>query len=268
MSKLMHRTCCSLVDGSWGSWTAWSSCSVTCGDGARTRSRECDNPAPQNGGQECVGLATDDVTCREETCTGQCPRPLSLLKIPLLLRHREDWEFINHQMWSFQYYHLDSSHFFLKKRLSRKKRVPLPSITRRAVVHTNIFCCACQTRCAWCSWKLVLFIKPPHTVMASLSPYFHHCFCCKIIQTSGCPGRSGAHARWPAEVVPGRGHASVSRKACALANQQKTILVQHRTVVGVSSWCKEAWRCCGCTQFMRVDMYRRRHAQTTYWLTL
>ena len=85
----MHRACCSLVDGSWGSWTAWSSCSVTCGVGTRARSRECNNPAPQNGGQECGGLATDDETCQKDNCTGQY-HPLSLVQIHVtVLRHRE-----------------------------------------------------------------------------------------------------------------------------------------------------------------------------------
>ena len=35
-----------IVNGDWGVWGAWSTCSMTCGSGTRARSRSCDNPAP------------------------------------------------------------------------------------------------------------------------------------------------------------------------------------------------------------------------------
>uniref|UniRef100_A0A671PPI0 Uncharacterized protein n=1 Tax=Sinocyclocheilus anshuiensis TaxID=1608454 RepID=A0A671PPI0_9TELE len=43
------------VDGSWGQWAPWLECSARCGGGVKIRTRECDNPAPQSGGRECVG---------------------------------------------------------------------------------------------------------------------------------------------------------------------------------------------------------------------
>ncbi|KAI8497501.1 hypothetical protein Bbelb_248070 [Branchiostoma belcheri] len=51
------------VDGNWSDWGSWSSCSVTCGEGMWTRSRTCTNPAPANGGADCVGQAQESGTC-------------------------------------------------------------------------------------------------------------------------------------------------------------------------------------------------------------
>ena len=42
-----------LVDGKWSRWGKWGTCSVSCGRGIQTRTRACNNPAPQNGGKEC-----------------------------------------------------------------------------------------------------------------------------------------------------------------------------------------------------------------------
>jgi hypothetical protein len=51
------------VDGKWGTytkWSEWGECSSSCGKGwkTKTRSRACNNPQPQYGGQPCKG---DDV---------------------------------------------------------------------------------------------------------------------------------------------------------------------------------------------------------------
>ncbi|KAJ6662582.1 hypothetical protein lerEdw1_011719 [Lerista edwardsae] len=45
------------VDGKWSCWTSWSANS----GGQQTRSRECNNPSPQNGGQTCSGLNTETM---------------------------------------------------------------------------------------------------------------------------------------------------------------------------------------------------------------
>jgi len=42
-----------VVDGNWGDWTEWSEIDTT--TGAKTRTRECDNPKPLNGGASCEG---------------------------------------------------------------------------------------------------------------------------------------------------------------------------------------------------------------------
>lgn len=57
-----------LVHGNWSSWSSWSSCSVTCGKGHRQRFRLCDNPAPKNGGQICIGPNSERKMCNHKPC--------------------------------------------------------------------------------------------------------------------------------------------------------------------------------------------------------
>ena len=63
------------VQGNWGSWSAWASCSES--SGSRSRSRECDNPAPSYCGQECQGPRTETKVCNPDPCPGK-PYLLSL----------------------------------------------------------------------------------------------------------------------------------------------------------------------------------------------
>ena len=59
-----------IVNGNWGVWGAWSTCSMTCGSGTLTRSRSCDNPAPANGGLHCPEDKYDTAQCVKTTCQG------------------------------------------------------------------------------------------------------------------------------------------------------------------------------------------------------
>ena len=43
------------VDGEWGEWGGWEVCSKKCGTGKTKRTRECDDPAPEHGGNNCTG---------------------------------------------------------------------------------------------------------------------------------------------------------------------------------------------------------------------
>uniref|UniRef100_A0A8C5LVR6 Complement C6 n=1 Tax=Leptobrachium leishanense TaxID=445787 RepID=A0A8C5LVR6_9ANUR len=49
-----------VVDGSWSCWGPWTSCDIAL---TRTRSRECNNPAPRNGGKPCEGEETQEERC-------------------------------------------------------------------------------------------------------------------------------------------------------------------------------------------------------------
>lgn len=60
-----------LVDGHWSDWMRWSPCSSTCGSGMKTRARMCTNPAPSQGGKDCVGSPYEMQQCFEIICPGQ-----------------------------------------------------------------------------------------------------------------------------------------------------------------------------------------------------
>jgi len=55
-------------DGAWGEWSPWSECSRTCGIGAASSSRTCDNPMPENGGSYCIGKRKRYQTCNTQNC--------------------------------------------------------------------------------------------------------------------------------------------------------------------------------------------------------
>lgn len=71
---------CFTVNGGWGPWSLFTACSATCGVGTKSRSRTCNNPAPQNGGAECVTVAgiedlqeTETVACTLTACPSNSP---------------------------------------------------------------------------------------------------------------------------------------------------------------------------------------------------
>ena len=57
------------IDCLWGNYGDWSTCSVTCGGGSRTRTRPEATPA-SNGGATCTGSATETETCNANACPG------------------------------------------------------------------------------------------------------------------------------------------------------------------------------------------------------
>lgn len=57
------------MNGAWGPWKL-GKCNVTCGIGNLIRTRECNNPLPANGGEECVGPSREVQPCDEGCCPG------------------------------------------------------------------------------------------------------------------------------------------------------------------------------------------------------
>eukprot|EP00731_Ephydatia_muelleri_P026831 Em0018g931a len=66
------NTQCCPVNGGFASWSGWSNCSVTCGNGTQNRTRSCSNPAPACGGDNCTGAALDLRACVMTPCPVDC----------------------------------------------------------------------------------------------------------------------------------------------------------------------------------------------------
>ncbi|CAD5126324.1 DgyrCDS14474 [Dimorphilus gyrociliatus] len=56
--------------GSWSEWSAWGDCEPICGEeGIQTRIRECNNPPPSNGGDDCPGVPIEIRPCMNPNCS-------------------------------------------------------------------------------------------------------------------------------------------------------------------------------------------------------
>ncbi|XP_060132638.1 hemicentin-1 isoform X1 [Zootoca vivipara] len=56
------------VNGAWGSWLPWGTCSETCGKGTHTRLRLCNNPPPSFDGTYCEGPDAQMQVCSKRDC--------------------------------------------------------------------------------------------------------------------------------------------------------------------------------------------------------
>ncbi|XP_033872721.2 thrombospondin-2-like isoform X1 [Acipenser ruthenus] len=56
------------IDGGWGPWSPWATCSNTCGGGLQGRSRICNSPMPQYGGKKCLGESKENELCNKHDC--------------------------------------------------------------------------------------------------------------------------------------------------------------------------------------------------------
>ena len=68
----MHKT----VNGQYGIWSSYGSCSKSCDSGVRTKRRTCNNPAPAYGGSPCSGSASHSINCNTQPCLSKFFFPL------------------------------------------------------------------------------------------------------------------------------------------------------------------------------------------------
>ncbi|VDH92906.1 Hypothetical predicted protein [Mytilus galloprovincialis] len=66
--QVCNEGACPPVNGNWGSWSDFTSCSVSCGGGTQARIRSCDDPVPESGGIYCMGSSTESESCNDEKC--------------------------------------------------------------------------------------------------------------------------------------------------------------------------------------------------------
>ena len=57
------------VDGGLSQWADWEECDAECGYGVQVRKRECNTPAPANGGRDCYGDTIERRRCRSRSCS-------------------------------------------------------------------------------------------------------------------------------------------------------------------------------------------------------
>ena len=61
-------SCVKKAEGRYGPFGEWSACSVACGTGVQSRTRECNIPADSGIGRDCVGKAHEVRACNGDTC--------------------------------------------------------------------------------------------------------------------------------------------------------------------------------------------------------
>ncbi|XP_029295650.1 A disintegrin and metalloproteinase with thrombospondin motifs 3 isoform X1 [Cottoperca gobio] len=92
-------------DGAWGSWSKYGSCSRSCGTGVRFRTRQCNNPAPSNGGQDCPGVNYEYQLCN----TDDCPKHFEDFRAQQCQLRNSHFEFQNAKHHWLPYEHPDTN---------------------------------------------------------------------------------------------------------------------------------------------------------------
>ena len=55
--------------GSWSEWSNWTDCSTTCGNGTKSRHRNCENLSPRHGEKTCTGDVYQRKHCFQQACS-------------------------------------------------------------------------------------------------------------------------------------------------------------------------------------------------------
>ncbi|XP_065939071.1 uncharacterized protein [Magallana gigas] len=55
-------------DGGLSDWSAWGTCSQTCGSGTQTRTRACNKPTREGSGRDCTGSLSESQACNTNLC--------------------------------------------------------------------------------------------------------------------------------------------------------------------------------------------------------
>ncbi|KAK2838064.1 hypothetical protein Q5P01_015276 [Channa striata] len=92
-------------DGAWGNWSKYGSCSRSCGTGVRFRTRQCNNPAPSNGGQDCPGVNYEYQLCN----TDDCPKHFEDFRAQQCQLRNSHFEFQNAKHHWLPYEHPDAN---------------------------------------------------------------------------------------------------------------------------------------------------------------
>ncbi|KAI1900374.1 hypothetical protein AGOR_G00049300 [Albula goreensis] len=93
------------LDGGWGAWTKYGSCSRSCGTGVRFRTRQCNSPAPSNGGQDCPGVNYEYQLCN----TDDCPKHFEDFRAQQCQQRNSHFEFQNTKHHWLPYEHPDAN---------------------------------------------------------------------------------------------------------------------------------------------------------------
>lgn len=77
LNKNFLQQCNSNVCPVWTEWSEWTVCSVTCGGGKRTKTRECVLPdGARSSDLYCEGKSIIVEECNSNKCPGKCPCPV------------------------------------------------------------------------------------------------------------------------------------------------------------------------------------------------
>ena len=90
-----------VVHGNWGAWSSWNRCDCTRQLAMKLRSRQCNNPAPSNGGNNCVGSPQESNACSQTDCPRMPGKDTYALQMRIWLYYIEDTASIYHSFISF-----------------------------------------------------------------------------------------------------------------------------------------------------------------------